>query len=210
MQGSLKQLVAQISPLTNWLESLETNRSLSKILTSMIYCSEKGGTIFVAGNGGSAAEASHFVSELVGAGIRCIGLSSDLAVITALSNDFCYDNVFANQLEALGEEGDIFLALTTRGSSINILRGLSKARSKRVERIVLSGARGTQVNNLSNHLIIVPSDNVQRIQEIHLMILHWFYQGLGVWKKGKVSDLAAGHTNAFCLSPLGCPCLCTV
>lgn len=219
MKNTLEELVEGISSLLDWLKSGETQRELSLALSSLILCSERKGTIFVAGNGGSAAEASHFAAELVATGIRCVSLASDLSVMTALSNDFNYDNVFSFQLGALGKEGDFLLALTTSGRSQNVRGVLSATKGKKISSLVLTGGKGVFIEDLADQAIFVPSIHVGRIQEIHLMILHWFYQGLRIWKNNPMIVLdpknsrqiqeILGHTNLVCLAPRGGPCICS-
>ena len=146
--------------------------------------------ILLAGNGGSASQASHIAAEFVGRykierkGLAAISLASDLSAVTAIGNDYGFDVIFERQIEALGNGGDVFIALSTSGSSQNIIKAVEKAKKKNINVIGLLGKGGGKMKKLfgsmlaSSHAstsyveIIVPSDNVPRIQEAHLMILH--------------------------------------
>ena len=134
--------------------------------------------ILIAGNGGSASQASHIAAEFVGRykierkGLPCIALTTDLAAITAIGNDYGFGSVFERQIEALGNDGDVFIALSTSGNSKNIVNAVEKAKKMNIQVIGLLGRDGGKLKNTSKVEIIVPSDNTPRIQEAHLMILH--------------------------------------
>jgi len=105
-------------------------------------------------------------------GLPSIALTTDLASVTAISNDYGFEMVFERQLEALGNEGDVFIALSTSGNSQNIIKAVEKAEKMNVKVIGLLGQNGGKMKNTCYVEIIVPSDNTPRIQEAHLMILH--------------------------------------
>ena len=134
--------------------------------------------ILIAGNGGSAAMSSHIAAEFVGRykierkGLPCIALTTDTAILTAWANDYSYDGVFERQLEALANPGDIFIALSTSGNSINLIKAVEFSKKHGIDVIGLLGKDGGKLKNTSTIEIIVPSDNTPRIQESHLMILH--------------------------------------
>jgi D-inositol-3-phosphate glycosyltransferase len=138
-----------------------------------------GGKLLVAGNGGSAAEAQHLVGELVGhfavegrPALPAIALNADTAVITAWSNDYGYEDVFARQVEALGQPGDLLLALSTSGRSQNLVTAFDTAAEMGITRAALLGGDGGTLGELADLAVIVPSLNTQRIQEIHTLIVH--------------------------------------
>lgn len=137
----------------------------------------KGGKVLVAGNGGSAAEAQHLSDEMVGryktdrAALPVIALTADGAVITCIGNDYGYEQVFARQVEALGQEGDVFIGLTTSGTSKNILRAAEKARERGMTIIALTGTAG-DFKDMADFAIISPSSTGPRIQELHLHAIH--------------------------------------
>jgi D-sedoheptulose 7-phosphate isomerase len=137
-----------------------------------------GRKILVFGNGGSAAEAQHFAAELVNKflkprpPLRAIALTTDTSVLTSIGNDVSFAAVFRRQIEALGEAGDVALALTTSGRSANVLEGLAAARERGLLTIALTGEGGASAAPLADILLDVPSTSTPRVQEIHLYLLH--------------------------------------
>lgn len=137
------------------------------------------GKILVFGNGGSAAEAQHFAAELVnglsrpdGPPLPAIALTADTSCLTAIGNDRGFEHLFRRQIEALGKPGDVALALTTSGTSANIVEALKTARAAGLVTVVLSGENGGPVAPLADFLLDVPSCSTPRIQEAHLFLLH--------------------------------------
>jgi D-sedoheptulose 7-phosphate isomerase len=143
-----------------------------------------GRKILVFGNGGSAAEAQHFAAELVNKflkvrkPIRAIALTTDTSTLTSVANDSSYDQVFSRQIEALGDEGDIALALSTSGTSPNIIEALKTARKKGLLTVAMTGQGGGKLVPLVDYLLDVPSAETPRIQEVHLLLLHLLAQAL--------------------------------
>jgi phosphoheptose isomerase len=140
---------------------------------------ERGGKLLVCGNGGSAAEAQHFVGELVGRfkvngrrALPAIALTADTAVITAWSNDVGYHDVFARQVEALGNAGDVLVAISTSGRSRNVLEALTVARRRGLRTIALLGGDGGDARPLADVVLVVPSAETPHIQEVHLVVIH--------------------------------------
>ena len=140
---------------------------------------KNGGKILVCGNGGSAAESQHFAAELTGRfeipyrkGLPVISLTADSAILTAWSNDFGFDEVFARQVQAFGQSGDVLLCLSTSGASMNIINAIKTAEEQQMHCINLLGKDGGEVARLGHLNLIVPSFNTQRIQEVHLHLVH--------------------------------------
>ncbi len=137
-----------------------------------------GGAVYAFGNGGSAADAQHFTAELVGRfymdrpGLRAVALTTDVSVITSLSNDFGYDEVFARQIEALGCEGDTAFAISTSGNSPNIINAIRTAAGKGMKTVGLTGKGGGKMAGLCDTAIIIPSEVTPRIQEGHVLVYH--------------------------------------
>jgi len=141
-----------------------------------------GGKILLFGNGGSAAEAQHFAAELVNKFLKkrpalpAISLTTDTSLITSIANDKSFDRIFSRQIEALGREGDVAIALSTSGNSPNVIEGLKAAKKIGMVTIALTGKGGGKIAEtpvaVPDYLIDVPSKSVPRIQEIHLVILH--------------------------------------
>ena len=134
-------------------------------------------TVYVMGNGGSAAEAQHLAAELVGRFERdnCLAaqaLTTDTSIITALSNDFAFDQVYERQVRALVKKGDVVVAISTSGNSPSIVRAAEQAKSSGASVIGLSGQSGGQLNELCDICLKVPSTRTCRIQEAHLTIIH--------------------------------------
>ena len=138
----------------------------------------QGNKILIAGNGGSAADAQHFSAELVGRymlerkAFPAMALTVDSSILTAWSNDYSYDTVFARQLEAHGRAGDVFVAITTSGNSRNLVEAATKAKALGMDVIGLLGKGGGALKDLCDKALIVPSDSIPRIQEVHGLLIH--------------------------------------
>jgi D-sedoheptulose 7-phosphate isomerase len=138
---------------------------------------KQGGQVLAFGNGGSAADAQHFVAELVGRYEQerrawpAIALSTDTSILTALGNDYGFDRVFARQIEAHGRRGDIALGITTSGRSPNVLRALETANERGLVTIALTG-RGGDAGRIAKLHVAVAEDRPARIQEVHTTLLH--------------------------------------
>ncbi|EAL2420701.1 D-sedoheptulose 7-phosphate isomerase [Campylobacter jejuni] len=139
---------------------------------------KNGNKTLLAGNGGSAADAQHIAGEFVSRfyfdrpGIASIALTTDTSVLTAIGNDYGYENLFARQVQAQGVKGDVFIGISTSGNSKNILKALDLCRQKGITSIGLSGASGGAMNELCDYCIKVPSTCTPRIQEAHILIGH--------------------------------------
>lgn len=168
-------------------EAAQTFRQSGKVLSSclleaagcMAAALHKGNKILVCGNGGSAAESQHFAAELVGRfeipyrrALPVISLTADMAVLTAWSNDFGFDQVFARQVQAYGQKGDVLLCLSTSGSSPNIIKAMEAAQKLGMTVVTMLGKDGGRAAACGNINMIVPSYSSQRIQEVHLHLVH--------------------------------------
>jgi D-sedoheptulose 7-phosphate isomerase len=151
-----------------------------KLAEAGIAALRAGNKLFLAGNGGSAADAQHIATELVvrfetsRRGLPAIALTTDTSALTAASNDLGFDHVFARQIEALGRAGDLFIAFTTSGTSANVVEALRTARRLGLETACLTGRDGGTVakQQLAAHCLVVPGDNTARIQECHIFLGH--------------------------------------
>jgi len=143
-----------------------------------IDCLRRGGKILLAGNGGSAADAQHIAAELVSRfafdrpGLPAIALTVDTSILTAIGNDYGFEKLFARQVQALGNRGDLLIGYSTSGKSPNILRALEEARSRGLVCIGLTGNRGGPMRELCDFLLEVPSGVTPKIQEGHLVLGH--------------------------------------
>jgi D-sedoheptulose 7-phosphate isomerase len=131
------------------------------------------------GNGGSAADAQHMAAELMGGlvshdrkPIASIALTTDTSFITAWANDTDYSSIFSRQIEGLGNAGDVLIAISTSGNSMNIINAINTAKNKEMKIIILSGATAGKMAALGDVRICIPSTNTQRIQEGHLLVEH--------------------------------------
>lgn len=134
--------------------------------------------VLVFGNGGSASDAEHLAAELVGRFARdrqgwpAVSLTADSSVVTAIGNDYGFDQIFARQVEALGRQGDIAFAISTSGKSANVIAGLEAAERGGLRRIALTGRDGGLLGRAAELQINVPHDSVPRVQEVHRTLLH--------------------------------------
>lgn len=173
----LKKTVAVLSALA---EDIELHESLIEASEKTAKSLRSGHKLLVAGNGGSAADAQHVVAEFVSRlvkdrpALRAIALTTDSSILTGIGNDYGYERVFARQIEALGQPGDIFLAISTSGNSPNIIRALELAHSTGILTIGLTGENGGQMFKLCDYCLRMPSSVTMNIQEAHLALEHIF------------------------------------
>jgi len=145
------------------------------------------GKILACGNGGSAADAQHFAAELVGRfemerqGLAAIALTTDSSIMTAVANDYGYNAVFEKQVRALGQPGDVLLAISTSGNSPSVIEAIRAAHDNDLHVIALTGKGGGEIGALlrdSDVHLCVPSDRTARIQEVHLLVIHCLCDGI--------------------------------
>jgi D-sedoheptulose 7-phosphate isomerase len=150
-------------------------KNFANILINLLKKQKK---LVIAGNGGSAADAQHISTELV---VRMsynriaypsIALTTDTSAITAIGNDFNFEKIFSRQIEAIGNQGDVFLAISTSGNSKNIINALKSAKKKKMICLGLLGNQGGQSKKFCDEIFIVNSDNPSRVQEIHIIFYH--------------------------------------
>lgn len=139
-----------------------------------------GGTLMLCGNGGSAGDAQHIAAEFVATldharprpGLRALALTTDTSFLTAYSNDFGYQNIFARQVESLGRTGDVLVGISTSGNSGNVVAAIEKAKSMGMKTIALTGGSGGQLKSLADLTITVPANQTALIQEVHIALGH--------------------------------------
>jgi D-sedoheptulose 7-phosphate isomerase len=139
-----------------------------------------GGTLLAAGNGGSAAEAQHLTGELIGrlhpdrerGGLPAVALHADTSALTAVANDYGYDQIFARQVEALGRAGDVLVVLSTSGGSKNLVGAVDAANARDMVTIGLLGSGARPLHERCRHVLAAPADDTQTIQECHLILVH--------------------------------------
>jgi len=132
----------------------------------------------LAGNGGSAADAQHIAAEMVGRygfdrpSLPSLALTTDTSALTAIGNDYGYDQVFSRQIEGMGQDGDLFIGISTSGNSVNIVKAFESAKNKNITTVALVGRDGGEMAKKADISIIVPSNSTPRIQESHILIGH--------------------------------------
>ncbi len=153
-------------------------QNIEKVSLLMIEAIKRDQKILICGNGGSAADAQHFSAELLGRfykdrrPLAAVALTTDTSTLTAIGNDYSYEEIFSRQVEGLGREGDVLLGIRTSGSSQNVLRALMSAKKKGMASILLTGTFEREAAPVSDFVIKVPSTDTPRIQEMHLLVVH--------------------------------------
>ncbi|MFH1246724.1 MAG: SIS domain-containing protein [Candidatus Liptonbacteria bacterium] len=174
-QSLQRHLAVANAVLGNLIPDIEEG---AKILLNAVRADK---TLFTCGNGGSAADSQHLSGEWLckykddRKPLRAMALTADTSTLTATANDYGYDEVFARQLKALGEAGDVLVAFTTSGQSKNILRAISQAKQNGMTVVVMTGGKGKDLKDkkdLADLAIVVPSEETARIQEMHELIIH--------------------------------------
>jgi len=160
---------------------------IAEAVEAMTACLLNNGKILSCGNGGSAADAQHFAAELLNRfemerpPLAAIALTTDTSTLTSIANDYAYDQVFAKQLYALGQAGDILLAISTSGNSPNVVEAIAAAHEREMRVVALTGKKGGVIAGRlapSDIHICVPAERTARIQEIHLLTLHCLCDGI--------------------------------
>jgi len=176
MKENIKNQILESAKIKNKMvkNSLESIEKAAELLIGSI---NAGGKILWCGNGGSAADAQHLATELMGGmsdhdrmPIPSIALTTDSSFITAWSNDTDFDSIFSRQVQGLGAEGDVLIGISTSGNTENVINALKQAKYKNLKTIAFTGKTGGNLDGIADITIKVPSDNTQRIQESHIMI----------------------------------------
>ena len=181
--------------LTHFRESAELKIKAAEVLAApiteavelMFLALSNGSKILACGNGGSAADCQHFAAELIGRFERerlplpAIALTTDTSIMTAIANDYQFNDVYAKQVQALGQAGDILLAISTSGNSANVINAIEAALERDMRVIALTGKTGGKIGELLTEAdvhICVPHDRTARIQEVHLLTIHCLCDGI--------------------------------
>lgn len=192
-KDTLERLRARASQ--HFLDSIAVKQAAEKILpeqvalgiVAMTNCLRAGGKVMACGNGGSAADAQHFAAELIGRFERerqelaAIALTTDTSILTAVGNDYSYDEIFAKQVRGLGKKGDILIGISTSGNSKNVVRAIEAAKKMGIQIVALTGNGGGKIAGLldANDIhLCAPSTRTARIQETHLVLLHALCDGV--------------------------------
>ncbi len=175
-----KQLEQSLDTMTRVLNDEALHKTVVEAGRVTAEAMKAGKKLMVCGNGGSAADAQHLVAEFVSRltvdrpALRAVALTTDTSILTAIGNDYSYDNVFERQVEALANAGDVLLAISTSGNSKNCIKALRKAKDMQVHTIAYTGNNGGGMAELAELNVIVPSDTTMNIQESHLALEHIF------------------------------------
>ena len=171
-------LQTSISAKQKFLLCDDQHAIFNNAVQTLVDTYKKGGRIYIAGNGGSAADAQHIAAEFVSklakdrAPLPAEALTVDSSILTAIGNDYGYDEIFARQIEGKMRENDIFLGITTSGNSKNIIRALEQCRLSGIKSIVFAGHDGGKVKSLADFCVIASGEETATIQEIHIVLGH--------------------------------------
>jgi len=176
----LDQVAIELNELKSLIESFPEDeiRKLPEMADIIAGAILSGNVLFTCGNGGSAADAQHIAGELVGRfrkklkGYKAFALTTNSSIVTAIANDYSYDEVFSRQLESRGTPGDVLLSLSTSGMSPNVVRAAEMANSMGITSLAFSGKGGGKLAGVSRLSIVVPHNDFARIQEMHMILGH--------------------------------------
>ena len=174
----IEHIQRNVATQTQILRDEKLLKILVEIGNKAVLAYKNGHKILIAGNGGSAADAQHFAAELVArfqinrAGLSALALSTDTSILTAIGNDFGFDEIFARQIEAHAERGDLFFAISTSGNSRNLVKALPVARERGCICVGLTGSKECQMDSLCDYLLKIPAEITATIQEAHIMLEH--------------------------------------
>lgn len=167
----------QIKNLEN-LQKSDFSDKIEEISQAIITALKNNKKIMIAGNGGSASDAQHFAGEIVGRfllerkGLAAVALNTDTSVITCIANDYSYDDIFSRQIEAIGQEGDIFIGISTSGNSKNIIKAVEICKRNNIQTIGFLGKDGGKLLDLCDTNLLLPYKSTARVQEHHIMAIH--------------------------------------
>lgn len=179
MRDFIKTEIIKLQTITQQiLDDKNIILTVEKIVKECIDCYKNGNKILFAGNGGSAADSQHLAAELVSrlkfnrAGLAAIAITTDTSILTAIGNDYGFETLFSRQIEALGNKGDVFFAISTSGNSANIIQAINTAKTKKIKVIGLTGQDGGKMADICDFIIKIPTTDTAKIQECHIMLGH--------------------------------------
>jgi len=173
-----REFAASRSAISALYSDAAYRRSAAAVALLFVATLKGGNKLLFAGNGGSAADAQHIAGEFVSRfhfdrpGLPAMSLTTDTSILTAIGNDYGYERVFSRQIEAHGQPGDVFVAISTSGNSANILTALEAAKAKGLVTVGLTGGSGGKMAAMCDHVLLAPSASTPRIQECHLITYH--------------------------------------
>ncbi len=182
-EARVRESIVDVRGVLERLEA-ETAPAIAEAARLVVERVKAGGKVLICGNGGSAADAQHMATELVvryladRPGIPAIALTVDSSILTAASNDLGFERVFARQVEALGRPGDVLIAISTSGTSANVLLAVDEARTRGILAVGLTGTPGGDLASRCDHVIAVPSSHTPYVQTAHLVVEHLLCEAL--------------------------------
>ncbi len=191
MKKEIEQVIDHKKDLLDLLGQTGYLDALEQVTQVMVECISAGNKIILAGNGGSAADAQHFAGEIVGRfmmerkALPAVSLCVDPSVMTCIGNDYGFDFVFERQISGLGKAGDIFVAISTSGNSVNLIQAVETARKMNMKTVGILGKTGGKLKELCDYALVVPSNETPRIQEIHTFSVHMLCEHIekGIFEK---------------------------
>lgn len=172
------QIIDSIQVKQNIINDKKLMELIERVSLQAIEVYKKGNKIILGGNGGSAADAQHIAGELVSKfyfdrpGLPALALTTDTSILTAIGNDYGYERLFSRQIQANGNQGDMFIGISTSGNSPNILKALEECKAQNIMTVGLTGGQGGLMEELCDYCIKVPSNETPRVQESHILIGH--------------------------------------
>ncbi len=175
-----KQIAQTIALHRKMLDSFEADCTavVEKVTKTIINCIEKGGVIYICGNGGSAADAQHIAGEFIGRFLKnrkslpAVALSTDTSVITSIANDYGFENIFAKQVEGLVKKGDCLWALSTSGGSTNVVRAAALAKKRGAKVIAFTGRKNSRLEKIADVCLFCGDEKTFAVQQIHQLAYH--------------------------------------
>ncbi len=172
VNDSIEQIINNFNMLKDYAKVIDEAAAL------IINTLKNGGKVIFCGNGGSAADSQHLAAELMGRykfdrkPLPALSLTVDTSALTAIGNDYGYDDVFSRQLEGIGVKGDLLIGISTSGNSKNVIKAINTAKNKEIKVIAFTGQKGGEMKNIADICINVPSDITNNIQEMHIAVGH--------------------------------------
>ena len=169
---------SSIDTKTKILNDKENILTIENAANSIVEAYKNSKKVWTAGNGGSAGDAQHIAGEFVSKfffdrpGLSAFSLATDTSILTAIGNDYGYENSFSRQIQANAQAGDVFIAISTSGNSVNLVKAIEEAKKKNVTVIGLTGIKPCKMDSICDYIIKVPSESTPTIQESHIMIGH--------------------------------------
>ena len=174
----IKNIEESIMAKKQFAADKETLQCFDSAVQHVVQCYQAGGRLYIAGNGGSAADAQHLAAEFVSKlakernSLPAEALTVDSSILTAIGNDYGFENIFSRQLAGKLRSNDVFLGITTSGQSPNILKALDQCRAMGVKSIIFTGRDGGQTKSMADYCIVVPGRATSTIQELHIVLAH--------------------------------------